>query len=73
MGGFIPSLISGAALMESIFNWPGMGKLYLEAATNRDYPLLLCMITMLTVATLIGTLLADVTYGVVDPRIRLAQ
>jgi peptide/nickel transport system permease protein len=73
MGGFIPSLLSGAALMEQIFNWPGMGKLYLEAATNRDYPLLLCMITMLTVATLVGTLLADITYGIVDPRIRLAQ
>jgi peptide/nickel transport system permease protein len=73
MGGFIPSLLSGAALMESIFNWPGMGKLYLDAATNRDYPLLLCIITMLTFATLIGTLIADIAYGVVDPRIRLAR
>ncbi len=73
MGGFLPGLISGAALMEGIFNWPGMGRLYLEAAATRDFPLLLAIITMLTLATLVGMLIADIAYGVVDPRIRLAQ
>jgi peptide/nickel transport system permease protein len=70
LGGLLPALISGAAITEGIFNWPGMGRLYLEAASTRDYPLLLAIITMLTLATLIGTLLADLIYGLVDPRIR---
>jgi peptide/nickel transport system permease protein len=70
MGGILPSLISGAAITEGIFNWPGMGRLYLEAATARDYPLLLAIITLTTLATLLATLLADMAYGLVDPRIR---
>jgi peptide/nickel transport system permease protein len=69
-GGVLPFLLSGAALTESIFNWPGMGRLFLEAANTRDYPLLLAIITVLTLATLIGTLIADLLYGFVDPRIR---
>jgi peptide/nickel transport system permease protein len=71
-GGFLPALVSGAALMEGIFNWPGMGQLYLEAALTRDYPLLLAIITMVTFLTLLGTLLADLLYGFADPRIRYA-
>lgn len=70
LGGLLPALISGAAITEGIFNWPGMGRLYLEAALTRDYPLLLAIITLLTAATLLGTLLADILYGYVDPRIR---
>ena len=70
LGGLLPTLISGAAITEGIFNWPGMGRLYLEAAFTRDYPLLLAIITLLTAATLLGTLLADLAYGFVDPRIR---
>ncbi|MEA2638792.1 MAG: peptide/nickel transport system permease protein [Chloroflexota bacterium] len=71
-GGVLPGLIGGAALVEGIFNWPGMGRLFLEAAATRDYPLLLAMTTVLTVATMLGTLLADLLYGFVDPRIRYA-
>ena len=70
LGGVIPGLISGAALIEGIFNWPGMGSLYLQAAFTRDYPLLLAITTVLTIATLLGTLMADVLYGYVDPRVR---
>jgi len=70
LGGVLPGLISGAALIEGIFNWPGMGRLYLEAALTRDYPLLLAITTMVTLATLLGTLFADVLYGYVDPRVR---
>ena len=70
LGGLFPALVSGAALTEGIFNWPGMGRLYLEAASTRDYPLLLAIITLLTIVTLLGTLMADILYGVVDPRIR---
>jgi peptide/nickel transport system permease protein len=70
IGGLLPFLVSGAALTEGIFNWPGMGRLFLEAAGTRDYPLLLAILMIGTVATLLGTLLADVLYGLVDPRIR---
>lgn len=70
LGGVLPALISGAAITEGIFNWPGMGRLYLEAAFTRDYPLLLAITTLVTGATLLGTLLADILYGYVDPRIR---
>jgi peptide/nickel transport system permease protein len=69
-GGLLPGLVSGAAVTETVFAWPGMGRLYLEAAATRDYPLLLAIMTLLTLATLLGTLLADLLYGVVDPRIR---
>jgi peptide/nickel transport system permease protein len=69
-GGALPFLVSGAAITETIFNWPGMGRLFLEAATTRDYPLLLAILSIGTVATMAGTLLADILYGFVDPRIR---
>jgi peptide/nickel transport system permease protein len=69
-GSLLPFLISGAAITESIFNWPGMGRLFLEAASTRDYPLLLAILTLGTVATMAGTLMADILYGSVDPRIR---
>jgi peptide/nickel transport system permease protein len=70
LGGLLPHLISGAALTEGIFNWPGMGRLYLESAFSRDYPLLLAILTVLTLTTLLGTLVADLMYGFVDPRVR---
>lgn len=69
-GGLLPFLIGGAALTEGIFNWPGTGRLFLEAAHTRDYPLLLAIVTVATMATLVGTLLADIVYGLVDPRVR---
>jgi len=70
LGGILPALLSGAAVTEGIFNWPGMGRLFLEAANTRDYPLLLAIITFTTLITLLATLLADVAYGLVDPRIK---
>jgi peptide/nickel transport system permease protein len=70
LGGLLPSLLSGAIIMEGIFNWPGMGRLFLEAASSRDYPLLLGMLLMGTVLTIVGAFLADIGYGLVDPRVR---
>ena len=72
LGYLLPGVLSGAALLEGIFNWPGTGSLYLDAASTRDYPLLLAIVTMLTIATLLGTLVADLLYAYVDPRIRYA-
>jgi peptide/nickel transport system permease protein len=70
LGYLLPAVLSGAIITEYIFNWPGMGKLYFEAASSRDYPLLLGMLMLGTSLTIIGTLLADLGYGLVDPRIR---
>lgn len=70
LGGLLPGLISGSVIMETIFNWPGMGRLFIEAASTRDYPLLLGILLIGTVLTILGTLLADIGYGLVDPRVR---
>jgi peptide/nickel transport system permease protein len=70
LGSLLPAVLSGAIITEQIFNWPGMGKLFYEAALSRDYPLLLAMLMLGTFLTLLGTLMADIGYGLVDPRIR---
>jgi peptide/nickel transport system permease protein len=70
LGSLLPALISGSVITETIFNWPGMGRLFIEAASTRDYPLLLGMLLLGTVLTIVGTLLADIGYGLVDPRVR---
>lgn len=70
LGFRIPGLISGAVMTETIFSLPGVGKLSVEAVNNRDYPLLLGINAMLTVVTLIATLIADILYAAVDPRIK---
>jgi peptide/nickel transport system permease protein len=72
LGGLLPGVLSGALVTEYVFGWPGVGRLFYEAATSRDYPLLLAVLTMTTFATILGALLADVGYGLVDPRVRYA-
>jgi peptide/nickel transport system permease protein len=66
----LPVTISGAVITESVFNYPGMGYLIWNAATAHDFPVLLGSTVMLGVATVVGSLLADVLYAVVDPRVR---
>ena len=68
----IPGLFSGAIITESIFAWPGMGRLYLLALGDSDYPVAMAIFFILAVLTVIATLLRDVLYTVVDPRIRLS-
>ena len=65
----LPFLLGGAAIIESIFAWPGMGRLAVDAVSGRDYPLLMATITMGAVMTVFGNLLADLTYVWVDPRV----
>ncbi|MBD7969869.1 MULTISPECIES: ABC transporter permease [Paenibacillus] len=71
MGLELPGLFGGAIILEKIFVWPGVGQVYLESITMRDYPFMLGFTIFLAVLTLLGTLLSDVLYGVADPRIRL--
>jgi peptide/nickel transport system permease protein len=70
LGSFLPVLLSGAIITETIFNWPGLGRLFFDAASSRDMPVLLGILFLGTVATIIGTLFADIGYGLVDPRVR---
>jgi peptide/nickel transport system permease protein len=67
------TIVSGAVITESVFNFPGMGLLAIVAAFNDDIPTLLGVTFVVTVATVVGNLLADVLYAIVDPRIRYAR
>lgn len=63
-------IAAGAVITESIFAWAGLGQLFLSSLTNRDYPTALAMLIFITASVIIANLIADVLYGVVDPRIR---
>ncbi|MCC6491655.1 MAG: ABC transporter permease [Pirellulales bacterium] len=69
MGLSLPGLFSGAVILEQIFQWPGMGRLYFEAIGQRDYNVIMGLTLMFSVLTLAGQLLADMLYAVVDPRV----
>ncbi|HYM68221.1 MAG TPA: ABC transporter permease [bacterium] len=66
----VPALLAGAVITEQIFEWPGMGRLTIEAINQRDYPVLMGITLAAAVLVIVGNLLADVTYSLVDPRIR---
>jgi peptide/nickel transport system permease protein len=65
----LPALLGGALVVEEIFDYPGMGLLYWNAANSRDYPVLLAIIVFLGIVTILGNLIADLLYALVDPRI----
>ena len=68
----LPAIVGGALIVEDIFNYPGMGLLTVQAASNDDIPLILGTTLVATVATVLGSLFADVLYAAADPRIRLS-
>ncbi len=70
-GLILPGLIGGSVIIESIFSWPGMGRMAYEAILARDYPIILTINFVSAVLVLAGTFLSDLLYLVVDPRIRL--
>ncbi|MBM7702573.1 oligopeptide ABC transporter permease [Metabacillus iocasae] len=71
LGFDLVTLISGAVITETIFTYPGIGQLFVESVTTRDYSVMMTLTMMFSVLTLVGNLVADLLYGVVDPRIRL--
>ena len=70
LGLMLPELIGGSFIFETIFAYPGMGRLGFEAIMSRDYPVLMGIGTMVAFLTLLGNLLADMLYALADPRIR---
>jgi peptide/nickel transport system permease protein len=70
LGLSVPGLVGGSVIFESIFTIPGMGQLFYQAVTMRDYPTVMGILVLGAILTLIGNLIADIMYAVVDPRIR---
>ena len=70
IGVLLPRLFSGAAITESIFAWPGLGRLAVDAALQRDYPVIMALTLLVSVLVIVASLVADLLYAVVDPRIR---
>lgn len=70
LGMSLPSLVSGAFITESIFGWPGMGQLGVTAIFSYDYPLIMAITMFSSLILILGNLLSDVLYSVVDPRIK---
>jgi len=70
VGLLIPALIGGSVVFETIFSWPGMGRLAYNAIMSRDYPVIMGVGVIMAVLTLLGNLMADIGYAAVDPRIR---
>ena len=66
----IPGLIGGSVIFETIFAWPGMGRLGFEAILARDFPVILTLTFFSAILVLLGTLISDILYGVADPRIK---
>ncbi len=67
----LPLLLGGAIVIESMFQWPGMGLLSLAAIEQRDYPVLMGLTFVTATLVLLGNLIADILYGFADPRIRI--
>jgi peptide/nickel transport system permease protein len=70
LGLSLPALVGGAVIVEDVFNYPGMGWLFIQAALNIDFDLMLGIVVIATLLTIIGNLLADIGYAVLDPRVR---
>lgn len=71
IGASVPALIGGAIFIESIFGWPGVGRLLLSGVEARDYPIIIGITFVLAIVTLLANLATDVVYAFIDPRIRL--
>jgi peptide/nickel transport system permease protein len=73
LASILPALVGGAVIIETIFTVPGVGQLAFQALTARDYPLIMAEFTIAAVLTLVGILLSDIMYTVVDPRIAFSK
>jgi peptide/nickel transport system permease protein len=66
----LPGILGGALIVESLFNYPGMGLLFWNAAQTEDFPVMLGTSLVVGVGVVLGSLLADILYGIADPRVR---
>lgn len=68
-GLMLPTFIGGSVVVETLFSWPGIGKLFIDATFERDYPVIMAITMFAAVLTVIGNLVADILYAIMDPRI----
>ena len=71
-GMLLASMISGSVIIESVFSWPGLGRLYVDSIYSRDYPVIMAISLMGALAVLISNLLTDISYSFADPKVRLS-
>jgi ABC-type dipeptide/oligopeptide/nickel transport system permease component len=71
VGLYFGAMLAGAPITETIFNWPGVGRLFVEATDKLDFPVIMGITVFITIMTLIANLITDITYAYIDPRIRL--
>ena len=67
----LPTLFSGALVAETIFSWPGMGRLFVDALNMKEYPILMGMIMFTALFVVVGNLIADIAIALIDPRVKL--
>jgi peptide/nickel transport system permease protein len=70
LGPTITGLLSGAAITETIFSWPGLGRMAVGSVVGLDYPVVMAVVILSAVATIFGFILSDILYALIDPRIR---
>jgi peptide/nickel transport system permease protein len=70
-GLYFGAMLAGAPITETVFNWPGVGRLYVEATSKLDFPVIMGITVFITIMVLIANLITDITYAYIDPRIRL--
>jgi len=71
VGLYFGGMLAGAPVTETVFNWPDLGRLFVEATTKLDFPVIMGITVFITIMTLVANLVTDITYGYIDPRIRL--
>jgi peptide/nickel transport system permease protein len=70
IGNMIPFLVGGAVVTEQLFSWPGVGSLMVLSINSRDYPVIMGITVFVAIAVLLGNLVIDLIYSLLDPRIR---
>jgi peptide/nickel transport system permease protein len=70
LGFIIPGLVGGAVIVESIFSWPGIGRIAISASFDRDYPVIMGNLMIASIMVILGSMIADILYAVADPRIK---
>jgi peptide/nickel transport system permease protein len=72
VGFMIGSLLAGAVVVESVFSWPGVGRLLVVAVANRDLAVVQCILLLVAATMIVANLVVDLLYGALDPRLRVA-
>ena len=70
LGMSLPTLVTGAVITETVFNWPGIGPYFIKAIQGMDYPIIMIILVLSSTLVVLGNLLSDILYCITDPRIR---